>query len=40
MAKRIYSSLPPLERKPDGLLCRMTPAQRKQAKSYVTRYFK
>ena len=26
-----YKDLPPLERKPDGSLYRMTPAQRKQA---------
>ena len=27
-----YKDLPPLERRPDGSLYRMTPAQRKQAK--------
>ena len=28
-----YKDLPPLERRPDGSLYRMTPAQRKQANS-------
>ena len=28
-----YKDLPPLERRPDGSLYRMTPAQRKQATS-------
>ena len=32
-----YKSLPPLERKPDGTLCRMTPAQRKQANALIRR---
>ena len=32
-----YKDLPPLERRPDGTLCRMTPAQRKQAASLIRR---
>ena len=32
-----YKDLPPLERKPDGTLCRMTPAQRKQANALIRR---
>ena len=32
-----YKRLPPLERKPDGSLYRMTPAQRKQAASLIRR---
>ena len=32
-----YKRLPPLERKPDGTLCRMTPAQRKQANALIRR---
>ena len=31
MKNNLYKSLPPLERRPDGSLYRMTPAQRKQA---------
>ena len=30
-----YKDLPPLERRPDGSLYRMTPAQRKQAASLI-----
>ena len=32
-----YKRLPPLERKPDGSLYRMTPAQRKQANALIRR---
>jgi len=32
MKENLYKRLPPLERRPDGSLYRMTPAQRKQAK--------
>ena len=32
-----YKDLPPLERRPDGSLYRMTPAQRKQAASLIRR---
>ncbi len=32
-----YKNLPPLERRPDGSLYRMTPAQRKQAASLIRR---
>ena len=32
-----YNDLPPLERRPDGSLYRMTPAQRKQAASLIRR---
>ena len=32
-----YKDLPPLERRPDGSLYRMTPAQRKQAASLIPR---
>ena len=32
-----YKDLPPLERRPDGSLYRMTPAQRKQAVSLIRR---
>ena len=32
-----YKDLPPLERKPDGSLYRMTPAQKKQAASLIRR---
>ena len=32
-----YKRLPPLERKPDGTLCRMNPAQRKQANALIRR---
>ena len=32
-----YKRLPPLERKPDGTLCRMTPAQRKRASALIRR---
>ena len=33
----IIKTLPPLERRPDGSLYRMTPAQRKQAASLIRR---
>ena len=33
MKNNPYKNLPPLERRPDGSLYRMTPAQRKQAAS-------
>ena len=32
-----YKDLPPLERRPDGSLYRMTPAQKKQAASLIRR---
>ena len=32
-----YKNLPPLERKPDGSLYRMTPVQKKQAASLIRR---
>ena len=32
-----YKDLPPLERRPNGSLYRMTPAQRKQAASLIRR---
>ena len=32
-----YKDLPPLERRPDGSLSRMTPAQRKQANALIRR---
>ena len=32
-----YKDLPPLERRPDGSLYRMTPAQRKQANALIRR---
>ena len=32
-----YKDLPPLERKPDGSLYRMTPAQKKQATGLIRR---
>ena len=39
MRENPYKRLPPIERKPDGSLYRMTPAQKKQAASYrVTHY--
>ena len=34
-----YKDLPPLERRPDGSLYRMTPAQKKQAASLIRRDF-
>ena len=37
MKNNLYQSLPPLERRPDGSLYRMTPAQRKQAASLIRR---
>ena len=35
MRNNPYKDLPPLERRPDGSLYRMTPAQRKQAASLI-----
>ena len=32
-----YKDLPPLERRPDGSLYRMTPAQRKRASALIRR---
>lgn len=37
MKENLYKRLPPLERRPDGSLYRMTPAQRKQANSLIRR---
>ena len=37
MRNNPYKDLPPLERRPDGSLYRMTPAQRKQAASLIRR---
>ena len=37
MRNNPYKDLPPLERRPDGSLYRMTPAQRKQAVSLIRR---
>ena len=37
MREKPYKDLPPLERRPDGSLYRMTPAQRKQAVSLIRR---
>ena len=37
MSNPIYKDLPPVERKRDGSLYRMTPAQHKQAKSLLRR---
>lgn len=37
MKNNSYKSLPPLERKPNSSLYRMTPAQRKQANSFIRR---
>ena len=37
MRENPYKDLPPLERKPDGSLYRMTPAQKKQAASLIRR---
>ena len=37
MRENPYKRLPPIERKPDGTLCRMTPAQRKQANALIRR---
>ena len=37
MKNNPYKDLPPLERRPDGSLYRMTPAQRKQAASLIRR---
>ena len=37
MRENPYKRLPPIERKPDGSLYRMTPAQRKQANALIRR---
>ena len=37
MSNPIYKGFPPIERKPDNSLYRMTPAQRKQANSLIRR---
>ena len=37
MKENPYKRLPPIERKPDGSLYRMTPAQRKQANALICR---
>ncbi len=37
MRNNPYKDLPPLERKPDGSLYRMNPAQRKQANALIRR---
>jgi len=37
MKENPYRQLPPIERKPDGSLYRMTPAQRKQANALIRR---
>ena len=37
MKENPYKRLPPIERKPDGSLYRMTPAQRKQANALIRR---
>ena len=37
MKENLYKRLPPLERRPDGSLYRMTPAQRKQANALIRR---
>ena len=37
MRDNLYKRLPPLERKPDGSLYHMTPAQRKQANALIRR---
>lgn len=37
MKNNLYKNLPPLERKPNGSLYRMTPAQRKQANNFIRR---
>ena len=37
MKENLYKQLPPLERKPDGSLYRMTPAQKKQANALIRR---
>ena len=37
MKENPYRRLPPIERKPDGSLYRMTPAQRKQTNSLIRR---
>ena len=37
MKNNLYKNLPPLERRPDGSIYRMTPAQKKQAASLIRR---
>ena len=37
MKNNLYKDLPPLERRPDGSLYRMNPAQRKQANALIRR---
>ena len=37
MSENPYKRLPPIERKPDGSLYRMTPTQRKQANALIRR---
>ena len=37
MRNNLYKDLPPLERRPDGSLYRMNPAQRKQANALIRR---
>ena len=37
MRENPYKQLPPIERKPDGSLYRMTPTQRKQANALIRR---
>lgn len=37
MKENLYKQLPPLKRRPDGSLYRMTLAQRKQANSLIRR---
>lgn len=37
MKENLYKRLPPLERRPDGSLYRMTPMQRKQANALIRR---
>ena len=37
MRENLYKQLPPIERKPDGSLYRMTPTQRKQANALIRR---
>ena len=37
MKNNPYKDLPPLERRPDGSLYRMTPAQRKRASALIRR---
>ena len=37
MSSPVYKGLPPIERKPDNSLYRMTPAQRKRANALIRR---